>query len=130
MSRSAKSAPLVVVKLGTSVLTQGSMRLHRPIMVQLVQQCALLKARGYQVILVSSGAVACGREVLNPPSGTLQTDPDKQMLAAIGQSHLIKTWDQLFQLYDLRVAQILLTRDDFEHRSRFFKCPRYLTSAA
>lgn len=108
----------VVIKLGTSVLTGGTRYLDRPHMVELTRQCALLQQHGQEVILCSSGAIAFGREQLGFPelAGTLS---NKQMLAAVGQSRLMQMWEHFFEIYGIHVGQILLTREDVEHRGRF-----------
>lgn len=109
---------IVVVKLGTSVLTAGAQHLDRAHMVELVRQCALLQKAGHKLIVVTSGAVAAGRELLGFPD--LPADlPHKQMLAAIGQGQLVHLWQHLFGLYGLNVGQMLLTRADLEDRERF-----------
>ena len=108
---------VVVVKLGTSVLTGGTDKLDKAHMVELVRQCCELKKQGHQVILVSSGAVAAGREQLLKPCG--RTLIDKQMLAAIGQGQLIHIWQSLFALYGVNVGQMLLTRADVDDRERY-----------
>ncbi|OOF05864.1 glutamate 5-kinase [Salinivibrio sp. MA440] len=108
----------LVVKLGTSVLTGGSTRLDQAHMVELVRQCARLRQQGHQVIIVSSAAIAAGREHLGYPV-LADTVANKQMLAAVGQCRLIQTWEHLFSLYGFQVGQMLLTRADLEHRERF-----------
>ncbi len=108
---------VVVVKLGTSVLTGGTDKLDKAHMVELVRQCCELKKQGYQVVLVSSGAVAAGREQLINHCG--RSLIDKQMLAAIGQGQLIHIWQTLFALYGVNVGQMLLTRADVEDRERY-----------
>ncbi|EKE68402.1 glutamate 5-kinase [Gallaecimonas xiamenensis] len=109
---------IVVVKLGTSVLTGGTQRLDRAHMVELVRQCAMLQKAGHKVVVVTSGAVAAGRELLGFPD--LPADlPHKQMLAAIGQGQLVQLWQHLFGLYGLNVGQMLLTRADLEDRERY-----------
>ncbi|WP_404342896.1 glutamate 5-kinase [Pseudoalteromonas mariniglutinosa] len=110
-------AQIIVVKLGTSVLTGGTDKLDKAHMVELVRQCCELKKQGHQVVLVSSGAVAAGREQLVTPCG--RSLIDKQMLAAIGQGQLIHTWQSLFALYGVSVGQMLLTRADVEDRMRY-----------
>ncbi|CAM4102359.1 MULTISPECIES: glutamate 5-kinase [Vibrio] len=111
-------AKTVVVKLGTSVITGGSQYLNRAHMVELVRQCAELKQRGYHLVLVSSGAIAAGREQLGHPS-LPKSMATKQLLAAVGQSHLIQVWESLFSIYNLKIGQMLLTRADLEDRERF-----------
>ncbi len=108
----------IVIKLGTSVLTGGTRRLNRAHMVELARQCALLHARGHDVIIVTSGAIAAGRERLGHPDlpATVAT---KQMLAAVGQSRLMLIWENLFEIYDINVGQLLLTRADVRDRGRF-----------
>ncbi len=108
----------IVIKLGTNVLTAGTDRLHRPRVVDLARQIADLRAEGVEVLLVSSGAVAAGRERLhNPPRR--RDMPFKQLLAAVGQSRLMHIYEQIFDLYGIPVAQTLLTRDDLRDRSRY-----------
>jgi glutamate 5-kinase len=115
----------IVIKLGTSVLTAGEIHLNKPRMVELVRQCAALKKQGHQIVLVSSGAVAAGRSQLAQPCG--DSISEKQMLAAIGQGQLIHLWQTLFALYDIPVAQMLLTRADVEHRERYLTARDTLT---
>jgi glutamate 5-kinase len=108
----------IVVKLGTSTLTAGTARISPPKLVDLVRQMAELRAAGSDVILVTSGAIAAGREGLNFPQ--LSKDiPAKQMLAAIGQPRLMALYEQLFRYYDLTVAQVLLTRMDLAFRRSY-----------
>lgn len=108
----------VVVKLGTSVLTGGTPRLDRAHMVELVRQCAVLHQEGSELILCTSGAIAVGRERLAFPE-LPPTITSKQLLAAVGQSRLMLVWERLFELYDIHVGQILLTRADVENRNRY-----------
>ncbi|SQI41885.1 Glutamate 5-kinase [Leminorella richardii] len=108
----------LVVKLGTSVLTGGSLRLNRAHILELVRQCAQLHALGHRIIIVTSGAIAAGREHLNYPE-LPATIASKQLLAAVGQSRLIQLWEQLFSLYGIHIGQMLLTRADLEDRERF-----------
>ena len=108
----------IVIKLGTSVLTGGTPRLDRSQMVELVRQCAVLQRAGREVIVVTSGAIAAGRERLGYPDlpPTVNT---KQMLAAVGQSRLMFVWESLFEIYNIHVGQMLLTRADVADRGRF-----------
>lgn len=108
----------IVIKLGTSTLTGSSQRLSLPRMVDLVRQIAQLHDSGCSIILVSSGAIAAGRESLNFPH--LPKDiPAKQMLAAVGQPRLMAVYEQLFSLYNVTVAQVLLTRSDLSNRRSY-----------
>ncbi|MCS6844705.1 MAG: glutamate 5-kinase [Caldilineales bacterium] len=108
----------IVLKLGTSVLTAGSPHLNRPRLLELVRQAARLHAAGVDLVVVSSGAIAAGRERLGHRP-LPQAVPTKQMLAAVGQSRLMHHYEQLFDIYGVVVAQVLLTRADLDHRSRY-----------
>ncbi|OEE90575.1 glutamate 5-kinase, partial [Enterovibrio norvegicus FF-162] len=108
----------IVVKLGTSVLTGGSTKIDRAHLVELVRQCAKLIRLGHQVIVVTSGAIAAGRQHLNHPD-LPNTIANKQMLAAVGQSRLIQEWESLFAIYGINIGQMLLTRADLDDRERY-----------
>lgn len=108
----------IVVKFGTSTLTQGTPKLNRAHMVSIVKQITELHNAGFSVVIVTSGAMAAGRDYLGHPQ-LPPTIASKQMLAAVGQSQLIQTWESLFDIYDIRIGQILLTRADIEDRERF-----------
>jgi glutamate 5-kinase len=113
-----KSIRTMVVKVGTSALTQGGKKLSRRYMLGLVQQLSCLQAQGIQIVLVSSGAIAAGRELLNFPKMD-RSLPSKQMFSSIGQVKLMQTWSELFALFELHVGQVLLTRDDLSNRRRY-----------
>ena len=90
----------IVVKIGTSVLTEGTQKLSQSKMVDLARQCAELHLQGYDIIVCTSGAMAAGRECLDYP--TLPTTVAyKQMLAAVGQSCLMQVWEQFFDIFDI-----------------------------
>ncbi|WP_032093749.1 MULTISPECIES: glutamate 5-kinase [Pasteurellaceae] len=108
----------IVVKFGTSTLTQGTPKLNRPHMMEIVRQITQLHRAGFRMIIVTSGAMAAGRHYLAHPQ-LPPTIASKQLLAAVGQSQLIQTWEQLFAIYDIHIGQILLTRADIEDRERF-----------
>jgi glutamate 5-kinase len=84
----------------------------------LVRQLCGLRHSGAEVVLVTSGAQQAGRERLGHPQEH-KSIPFKQMLAAVGQSRLMHLWEQYFELYDMAVAQVLLTREDIEDRHRY-----------
>jgi len=87
-------------------------------MAQLVGQVVRLRDRGADVVVVSSGARAAGRHRLArrlPGSH----EPSRQALASVGQSHLMQSWDQLFDWHDTIVAQVLLTRRDMADRQGY-----------
>jgi glutamate 5-kinase len=121
----------VVIKLGTSTLTGGTARLSAPRLVDLTRQVAVLLSEGVEVVLVSSGAIAAGKEALAARSesgagvgpgwvgGAPRQVPAKQMLAAIGQPRLMAKYEQIFTLYGLMAGQVLLTRADLTDRKRY-----------
>ncbi len=108
----------IIVKLGTSTITAGTPRISPPHLVDIVRQVSHLHANGCQMILVSSGAIAAGKEALNFPE-LPKFIPAKQMLAAIGQPRLMSLYTQLFNIYGETVAQVLLTREDLSDRRRY-----------
>ena len=108
----------VVIKLGTSVLTGGARQLNQARMVEIARQCAELYQQGIDVVVCTSGAVAAGRAHLNFPQ-LPPTIISKQLFAAVGQLQLMRVWEQLFQIYGVRIGQILLTRADVENRQRY-----------
>jgi glutamate 5-kinase len=109
----------IVVKIGSSTLTEPTGGLSRSYIANLAAQVAELRSRGNEVILVSSGAIAAGAHRLGLPKGRPRTIPLKQAAAATGQGLLMQAYSDAFAVHRTPVAQILLTRDDFQHRSRF-----------
>jgi len=109
---------LIVVKIGTSTLTSGTNKITPPLVVELARQIAHIQDSGHQVILVSSGAMAAGREKLGYPQ-LPKGLPAKQMLSAVGQLRLMAIYEQVFSLYGRTVAQVLLTRADLAERRRY-----------
>lgn len=108
----------IVVKLGTSTLTNGEKKLSHPRLVDLARQVCALQSAGRQVVLVSSGAIAAGRETLGYPALPRYL-PAKQMLAAVGQPRLMAVYAQYFSIYGAHVSQVLLTRADLADRRRY-----------
>ena len=108
----------IVVKLGTSSLTNGTKHIAPPFLIEIARQTVQLQAAGHQVVLVSSGAIAAGREKLNFPQ-LPKNIPAKQMLAAVGQLRLMALYEQVFGLYGMIVGQVLLTRADLSDRRRY-----------
>lgn len=113
-----QEARTVVVKVGTRTLTHATGKLNLRYMEKVVREMADLANQGRNVVLVSSGAVGAGIGRLGLP-GKPQTTPEKQAVAAVGQGLLIQMYEKLFAEYGLVVAQVLLTRDDFNDRKRY-----------
>ena len=115
---SGSEYPRIVVKAGTTLLTGGTDRLDLDVMSALVDQVVLLHGKGHEVLLVTSGAIAAGRHAL----GSHQEHrgiPHRQVQAAVGQSRLMHTYQELFAHHDLIVAQALLTRTDIDDRQGY-----------
>jgi glutamate 5-kinase len=108
----------MVIKIGSSTLTGGTRKIAPASMIDLVRTVCALRQDNWQVLVVSSGAIAAGRELLGYPD-LPKFIPAKQMLAAIGQPRLMAIYEQFFGIYDVRVAQVLLTRADLFDRRRF-----------
>ncbi len=108
----------VVVKVGSGVLSRGGITLDRPTVATLASALAAVRSRGIEVILVSSGAILAGMEALELTERPRDL-PLKQAAAAVGQSHLMRAYEEAFQPCGQRVAQILLTQEDLRHRGRY-----------
>ena len=105
----------IVVKAGTNGLTGRGPGLDHAMMASLVAQIVAVRRLGAQVLLVTSGAIAAGREALGEPQLTKGVAL-AQMLAAVGQSRLMHAYQELFSRDDVVVAQTLLTRRDVDDR--------------
>lgn len=107
----------IVVKVGTSTLTHSTGHLNLRRIEKLVKVLSDMKNWGVQVVLVSSGAVSAG--VAKMGFGKIPSSPEeKQAMAAIGQSELMKIYDRFFSDYGHTVSQILMTRDVLENPIR------------
>lgn len=107
--KKVRDAKRIVIKIGSSSITHGETgELHLSKIEKLIRQIADLKGQGKEVILVSSGAIAAGRNALNVDKP--DTLSGKQALAAIGQARLIGEYRKMFSEYNLRIAQILMTK--------------------
>jgi len=108
----------LVLKVGSRVLTSKGKTLSREVFDRMAREIAGAKKAGYEVVIVSSGAIAAGMERLDFTEKP-KTIPQKQAAAAIGQSALMWNYERAFSSYGEKVAQILLTRDDLSNRNRF-----------
>lgn len=114
-----KQSKLLVVKVGSAVLTNGDKGLDLRVINRLVDQISSIHDMGKKVILVSSGAVATGATYLKYSlTGKLPLEK-KQAAAAVGQSRLMHIYDEAFEKYNKITAQVLLTKDDLKSRQRF-----------
>jgi glutamate 5-kinase len=108
----------IVLKVGSQVLTAKGRSLSQAVFDRLARELSAAKKKGYEMVIVSSGAIAAGMARL----GLLEkpkTIPQKQAAAAIGQSALMWNYERAFTCYGEKVAQVLLTRDDLSNRRRY-----------
>jgi glutamate 5-kinase len=108
----------IVAKFCTGLLTSRTDHLDLQVMSILVEQIARLHHQEKEIIIISSGAIASGRQKLKKVPERKNT-PFKQVLASVGQSHLMYTYEQLFSRHDITVAQALLTKEDLCDRSGY-----------
>lgn len=123
----AVTAEMIVVKVGTRVLTHPDGRLDEQRIAQLAEEINEIYESGRRVVLVSSGAVGAGMSLL----GLTQRPTDLarlQAVAAIGQTNLIQTYDRTFRRYGRHAAQVLLTAEDIQHRIRYLNVRNTLFS--
>ncbi len=108
----------IVIKVGTSTLTHKTGLLNLQRIEKLVRQIANLHNKGYDVVLVTSGAIGAGMGKLNLLERP-KTLPQKQAVAAVGQVTLIHLYQKIFAEYGKAIAQLLLTKDDISDRNRY-----------
>ncbi len=111
------NAKRIVVKIGSGVLTADN-GLNVGVIKSVVRQISMLMDRNIEFVLVSSGAMASGVKkigLVNRPTDI----PGRQAVAAVGQAGLILEYEKVFEKYNKKVAQILLTQDDLSNRKRY-----------
>jgi glutamate 5-kinase len=122
--RLLKQARRVVVKVGTSTVTADDGRFATDRVWPIVRSIAELMRSGRQMVLVSSGAVGLGRGWLDLHSSRLKDMVTKQACAAVGQSLLMEAYKRLFVAEGIKVAQVLLTEEDFSNWRRYSNLQR------
>ncbi len=108
----------ITVKIGSNVLTKSDGTLNVSRIAHLVDQIAYLHKNGIEVILVSSGAVAAGRAVMEPAKKT-DAVSKRQLWAALGQVKLITRYTDFFSEHGLNCAQVLTTKENFSSRGHY-----------
>jgi len=108
----------IAVKIGSSVLMDDMGRLEPEMFAHIARQVSTLMSEGYCAALISSGAILAGRAKMKLAMDR-DSIPVKQAMAAVGQSDIIRFYEQFFTHYGFVVAQVLLTRDDLEDRRRY-----------
>jgi glutamate 5-kinase len=116
----------VVLKLGSSVVTTDNGLDHKTIR-NIVDAVCAHKALGKEFIIVTSGAVAAGVKKMKLKEGA-RTIPQKQAAASVGQSRLMAVYEQAFDRHEVRVGQMLLTKDDLVDRRRYLNARNTLTT--
>jgi glutamate 5-kinase len=112
-----KAFNTIVIKVGSSSLTDVQGKLDTRNLRRLTSEISLLVKARKNVLLVTSGSIVCGAEALK--LGKPKTIPAKQAAAAVGQSRLMRQWEKAFEKHGLMVAQILLTRDEISDHQRY-----------
>jgi len=117
--RPLRDARRVVIKLGTSTVTDSRGELALVRLEPIVCAIASLQTSRHQSVLVSSGAVGLGRGWLGLHPSRLKDMVTRQACAAVGQSLLMETYKRLFGAFDVKIAQVLLTEEDFSNWQRY-----------
>lgn len=108
----------IVVKVGSNVLTRKDGKPNVTNMSALVDQIAALRELGHEIILISSGAVACGRGAITPAK-QLDSVASRQLFSSIGQIRLINLYNSLFAEYGIVVGQVLTQKENFSSRTSY-----------
>ncbi|MCL1879542.1 MAG: glutamate 5-kinase [Actinomycetia bacterium] len=108
----------IVVKIGSSTLTDEHGQIDEAYIAHLSVQLAILKAGGAEILLVTSGAIAAGLEGIGL-TGRPTDVPSLQAASAVGQLRLAQCYSQAFAVHDLRLGQVLLTRFELQNRSSY-----------
>jgi len=124
-----RKARRIVVKVGTNALSAPDGRLDEAFVAALSAQIAGVLRGGTAVTLVSSGAIGAGIAELDLP-GRPKTLPMLQATAAVGQGQLMRTFHDAFARFGVKVAQILVTRDDFHNRTRYLNIRNTIAALA
>lgn len=122
--RRPRAAQRVVIKLGTSTVTGVDGELCAERIEPLARSIAALIKAGRQFVLVSSGAVGLGAGRLGLHQSRVKDVVVRQACAAVGQSLLMHAYEQLFRVHDVKIAQVLLTEDDFTDLRRYTNLQR------
>jgi glutamate 5-kinase len=108
----------IVVKVGSNVLTRNDGKLDVTRMSAIVDQLVWLRRHDYEIILVSSGAVSAGRDELHPDH-ELDSVEQRQLFSAMGQVKLMTLYYDLFREYNIKVGQVLTTKDHFANEDAY-----------
>ena len=108
----------IVVKIGTNVITRNDGSLDITQMSSLVDQISELHKNRFEVIMVSSGSVACGRSLLPGITENLDTLDQRQLFSAVGQAKLIDLYYTLFKEHNIAIGQVLTTKESLSGKKQ------------
>ena len=112
----AKQSKVIVIKVGSNILVNEKFKLRKKWLNSLVDDVAKLQKKGSKIIIVSSGAIALGRDVLQKKK--LTNLHEKQAAASIGQIQLSQNWQRAFSRSKIQSSQILITAEDLNERRK------------
>lgn len=119
MASLSETAKRLVIKIGSALLVDAATgKLRREWLATLAEDVAAAKARGQDVLIVSSGSIALGRRVLNLPKGPLPLE-QSQAAAAVGQIRLARAYEEILAPHGITAAQVLVTLEDSANRRRY-----------
>ncbi len=110
----------ITLKIGTNVILNDNLEINEKQVFNIVEQIAELSKKGYFFYIVSSGAVGFGKKIF-------KKNHDSALLATVGQIELISRYKEIFAQFNLKIAQILLTRDMFADRKKYDNLKGFLT---
>ena len=122
-----KQAKTIVLKIGSNVLTLGTGLPNKERIFNITEQIHKLKSEGHQVVLISSGAVAAGRSIIDLPSG-MDTVSKRQVLASLGQISLMNIYNDSFSKHNDLCSQVLITKESFSTREHYLNIKNCLTA--
>lgn len=122
---------IVVVKVGTSSITDDDGRIDRAAVAKVCAEIQQARAAGHEVVVVSSGAIAAGLPALGLTARERPRDARTlQAVSAVGQSHLMATWNDCFAEHNIVSGQVLLVPDDFRRRPTYLQARETLARLA
>jgi len=122
-----KKAKRIVIKVGTSVLASRDFALDKAWIRNFAKQIAILLKQGREVIVVSSGAIGAGMHILGMKKRP-SILPEQQACAAVGQGHLMRTYEEHFRKLGFHAAQVLLTWEDIREKRRYLNAKNTLNT--
>lgn len=118
---------IVAIKVGSNVITNAHGLPDEQVIASICGQIKWLKDEGYQVLLISSGAVAAGKSIYQFQKKA-DTVIQRQVLASIGQVKLISLYREIFERHDMLCSQVLVTKEDFKTRTHYLNMQNCLSA--